>query len=715
MTGKFKITGMTCSACSAHVERAVSKLDGVENVSVNLLTGDMSVIFNEKIIEPQIKKAVKKAGYGIKSINDKQIQAETPENNELYNMRVRLIVSAVFAVPLVILAMSTMHHAGAANGLTQLLLTLPVVYMNRSYFISGFKKLILGSPNMYTLIAIGSGASIIYGVYALYKLIMGGHAMLYFESAAMILTLITAGKYLETNAKGKTSEAIAKLAGLAPDTAFVIRNGAESEIPISDLSVDDIAVVKNGMAVPSDGEIIEGNASFDESALTGESLSVDKGIGANVTGATVNVSGYVKIKITKTGGDTVLSQIIKLVEDASSTKAPIAKLADKVSGIFVPVVCGIALVTFVVWLIISRDVETALSAGVSVLVISCPCALGLATPTAIMAGTGKGAEYGVLIKSGEALETAHKINAVILDKTGTITEGKMSVSRIEPSQGISETDLLIKAASVERLSEHPISRAITAEAERRELNLTEASEFTAIAGRGIKAEINGIQYIAGNAVMMKDNGFNKINDSTLIYIADLSNHILYGGLEVTDTVRTGSKSAIEEFKRMDIDVYMLTGDNKKTAELTAELVGIKTENVIAEVMPQDKERKVAELTAAGKVTAMVGDGINDAPALVRADVGIAIAAGTDIALEAADIVLMKGDLNDAVSAVKLSRATMRVIKQNLFWAFIYNTIGIPLAALGLAVPMFAAAAMSLSSFTVVSNALRLKFFGKRLK
>ena len=705
MTGKFKVTGMTCSACSARVEKVVSKLDGVENVSVNLLTGDMIAVFNEKSIETQIIKAVRKAGYGIKTNDD--TQSETPKNNELQDMRVRLIVSAVFAVPLVILAMSTMHHAGAVNGFTQLLLTLPVLYMNRSYFISGFKKLISGSPNMDTLIAIGSGASIVYGVYALYKLIMGGHAMLYFESAAMILTLITVGKYLETNAKGKTSEAISKLARLAPDTAIVIRDGIETEIPLSELRVDDIAAVKNGMAVPSDGVIIEGNASFDESALTGESLPVDKTIGADVTGAAVNVSGYVKIRITRTGGATVLSQIIKLVEDASSTKAPIAKLADKVSGIFVPIVCGIALVTFVAWLIISRDIETALSAGVSVLVISCPCALGLATPTAIMAGTGKGAESGVLIKSGEALETAHKINAVILDKTGTITEGKMSVV------GMPDTDLLIKAASIERLSEHPISRAITAEAERRGLELTEATEFTAVAGRGIKAKFDGNQYIAGNAAMMKDNGFNI--DGTLIYIADVSNHILYGGLEVTDTVRAGSKAAVDEFKRMGIEVYMLTGDNKKTAEITAELVGIKPENVMAEVMPQDKERKVAELLASGKVTAMVGDGINDAPALVRADVGIAIAAGTDIALEAADIVLMKGDLNDAVSAIKLSKATMRIIKQNLFWAFIYNTIGIPLAAFGLTVPMFAAAAMSLSSFTVVSNALRLKFFGKRLK
>ena len=686
---------MTCSACSAHVERAVSKLDGVENVSVNLLTGDMNVIFNEKITESQIIKAVKKAGYGIKTDNAK------PENNELREMRYRLAVSVLHLIPLVMLAMYNMHSTNYYDGLTQFLLFLPIFYENRVYFSSGFKKLISGAPNMDTLIAIGAGASVAYSVYALYNY----HTTLYFESAGMILTFITIGKYLEMRAKGKTSEAIAKLAKLAPDTALVIRDGNEIEIPSADLLIGDIAVVKNGMAVPSDGVIIDGNASFDESALTGESVPADKMVGDSVTGATVNVSGYVKIRITKIGGDTVLSQIIRLVEDASSTKAPIAKLADKVSGIFVPIVCGIAVITFIAWLIISRDIETAMTAGVAVLVISCPCALGLATPTAIMAGTGKGAEYGVLIKSGEALETAHKINVVILDKTGTITEGKMSVV------GTPDADLLIKAASIERLSEHPISRAITAAASG--LPLADATEFTAIPGRGISAKLDGNQFITGNAAMMKDNGFD-VNDN-LIYVADITNHVLYGGIEVTDTVKPGSKSAVEEFTKLGIEVYMLTGDNKKTADIIAESVGIKSANVIAEVMPQDKERKVAELIAAGHSVAMVGDGINDAPALVRADVGIAIAAGTDIAVEAADIVLMKGDLGDAVTAVKLSRTTMRVIKQNLFWAFIYNTIGIPLAAFGIALPMYAAAAMSLSSVTVVSNALRLKFFGKRLK
>ena len=686
---------MTCSACSAHVERAVSKLDGVETVSVNLLTGDMSVAFNEKVTESQIIKAVKKAGYGIKT------DAAKPENNELREMRYRLAVSIVSLIPLVMLAMYNMHDVSYYDGLTQYLLFMPIFYVNSTYFSSGFKKLISGAPNMDTLIAIGAGASVAYSVYALYNY----HTTLYFESAGMILTFITIGKYLEARAKGKTSEAIAKLAKLAPDTAIVIRDGNEIEIPSADLLIGDIAIVKNGMAVPSDGVITDGSASFDESALTGESVPADKMVGDSVTGATVNVSGYVKIRITKIGGDTTLSQIIRLVEDASSTKAPIAKLADKVSGIFVPIVCGIAVITFIVWLIISRDIETAMTAAVAVLVISCPCALGLATPTAIMAGTGKGAEYGVLIKSGEALETAHKIDAVILDKTGTITEGKMSVV------GTPDMDLLIKAASIERLSEHPISRAITAAASG--LPLADATEFTAIPGRGISAKLDGNQFIAGNAAMMKDHGFD-VNDN-LIYVADVTNHVFYGGIEVTDTIKSGSKAAVEEFTRLGIDVYMLTGDNKKTAESIAESVGIKSANVIAEVMPQDKERKVAELIAAGHSVAMVGDGINDAPALVRADVGIAIAAGTDIAIEAADIVLMKGDLGDAVTAVRLSRATMRVIKQNLFWAFIYNTIGIPLAAFGMAIPMFAAAAMSLSSFTVVSNALRLKFFGKKLK
>lgn len=715
MTRKYKVTGMTCSACVAHVERSVSKLDGVEVVNVNLLTNDMNVTFNDKLSESQIIKAVKKAGYGIQD-STPDTDTNTNKNkktDDTHDMRVRLIVSIIFAVPLVILSMSTMHHADAVNGLTQLLLTIPVVYVNRSYFISGFKKLVSGAPNMDSLIAIGSGASVGYGVYALYKLILGGHAELYFESAATILTLITVGKYLEARAKGKTSEAISKLADLSPDTALVIRGGNEVEIPTGELSIGDIAIVKNGMAVPSDGEIVEGNASFNESALTGESLPVDKSIGDIVTGATVNVSGYVKIKVTKIGGDTVLSQIIRLVEDASATKAPIAKLADKVSGIFVPIVCGIAAVTLITWLIVNRDFETALSAAVSVLVISCPCALGLATPTAIMAGTGKGAEYGVLIKSGEALETAHKINAVILDKTGTITEGKMSVSHIESAENISESQLLTIAAAIERLSEHPISVAIVTEAEHKSLKLPEAYDFQTIPGRGITAKIEEIQYIAGNVSMMQEHGFNV--DGTFIYIADITNHIMYGGIEVTDTIKPSSKNAVEEFTKLGIDVYMLTGDNKHTAAKVAESVGITDDHVIAEVLPQDKERKVAELIESGHSVAMVGDGINDAPALVRADVGIAIAAGTDIALEAADIVLMKGDLNDAVTSIKLSRATMRVIKQNLFWAFIYNTIGIPLAALGLTGPMFAAAAMSMSSVCVVSNALRLKFFGKRLK
>ena len=701
----FNVTGMTCSACVARVEKAVSKLKGVTGVSVNLFTGGMKVTCGEIVSDSKIIQAVVNAGYGAEDHDNKRNGVKKSEAREILR---RLIVSLIFTVPLMIYAVLTMHRADGVTALTQLLMTLPVLYVNRVFYISGFKKLFERSPNMYSLIAIGSGASVLYGIYAAYKILLGGHASLYFESGAMILTLITAGQHLEAGVKGKTSEAIEKLKALAPETAVVIRGGAETEILLTELNEGDTVIVKNGTAVPSDGVILEGGGAFDESAVTGESVPVDKSAGDNVTGAALCVSGYVKIKITKVGGDTVLSQIIRLVEDASLSKAPIAKLADKVSGIFVPVVCGISAVTFAVWFIISLNIETALAPAVAVLVISCPCALGLATPAAIMAGTGKGAENGVLIKSGEALETAHKINAVLLDKTGTLTENKLAVTGIYAASDAetADSELLAVAAAVERMSDHPISKAITAEAERRGADIPPASDYKMTAGQGIEGDIGGIKYIAGNGKMMQSYGFTA--SGPYIYIADVTNNKLLGGVAVEDTIKSESRRAVESFIKSGIEVYMLTGDDRKTAEKTAAAVGIEPSRVFAEVLPQEKEKKVGELIGSGYCVAMIGDGINDSPALARADIGIAVAAGTDIAIEAADIILMKSDLNDAVTAVKLSRMTMRIIKQNLFWAFFYNAVGIPLAALGVMQPMFAAAAMSLSSVCVVTNALRLK-------
>jgi len=670
----FKVTGMTCAGCALSIEKAVAKIPGVESAAVNLLANTLHV--SGDFTFPQIKKAIKKAGYGLAEENKIKTNKE---------MLVRLIVSAFFAVPLMILAMTTMHDPGYTIGLTQLLLVLPVLYVNIDYFTNGFKRIFLRAPNMDSLIAIGSGASVIYSVYGLYN----AQTHFYFESAAMILTLVTAGKFFEDRAKNKTMEAVSKLASLVPDTAIILRSETEIEIPTNEIKSGDIAVVKNGSAVPADGVIIDGAASFDESALTGESVPVDKTVGSKVTGATINVAGYVKIRITKTGSDTVLSQMIKLVEDASAAgKAPISKLADKVSGVFVPVVCVIALAAFTMWMIINRNFGEALSAAVSVLVISCPCALGLATPTAIMVGMGKGAEYGILIKSGEALETAHKIDTVILDKTGTITEGKMAIINEPPDE------VLRIAAAIEMMSEHPIAKAIVEEAERRGLEIPRAEDFEMIPGMGVRGKVGGVQYMIG-----RGEGVN-------IYVT--TDDEIIGEIEISDTIKDGSKGAVYAFNKMDINVYMVTGDTKEAANKIAAMVGIKPEKVIAEVMPQDKERKVVEFMEKGRVTAMVGDGVNDAPALVRANVGMAVAAGTDIAASAADILLMKNGLDSVVSAIILSRAVMRIIKQNLFWAFIYNTIGIPLAAFGLTTPMFAAAAMSLSSLCVVLNALRLR-------
>ena len=758
MKQKFDVTGMTCSACSAHVEKSVAKVPGVRSVTVNLLSNNMAVDYDETASsDAAVIHAVEEAGYGA-SVHAgaassrpqaKAAPAADPMAAEIANMKRRLIVSFVFLIPLFYISMGHMmglplpHFLhGTENALvfafTQLLLTLPIAYVNRKYYQVGFKTLFKGAPNMDSLIAIGSAAAMIYGVVAIYMIGWGlGHGDtalveqysmdLYFESAGMILALITLGKFLETRSKGKTSEAITKLMDLAPKTALVEREGVEAEIPVEEVAVGDLLIVKPGASIPVDGEITEGSAAVDESAITGESIPVDKGPGDRVIAATINRSGYFKFRATKVGADTTLAQIVALVEDAANSKAPIAKLADKVSGVFVPVVICIAVIAAVTWLLLGHTVEFALSIGIAVLVISCPCALGLATPVAIMVGTGKGAENGILIKSAEALETAHTIDTVVLDKTGTITEGKPRVTDIRTADGLSETELLTIAASVEKPSEHPLSTAIVEEAARRNLSLRAVTGFEAVAGQGVAAEVGGVRYLAGNRRMMEENRI-ELGDfaekgetlsgegKTPLYFAGEGKAL--GVVAVADTVKPTSRAAIEAFGQMGVDVVMLTGDNKRTAAAIQKQLGIG--RVVAEVLPQDKEREVAKLQEQGRKVAMVGDGINDAPALTRADVGIAIGAGTDVAIESADVVLMKSDLLDAVTAIDLSRAVIRNIKQNLFWAFFYNSIGIPLAAgvffsvLGWKLnPMFGAAAMSLSSVCVVSNALRLKLFQQR--
>lgn len=756
MKQKFDVTGMTCSACSAHVEKAVSKVEGVRAVTVNLLSNNMAVEYDEAAVDaPQIIHAVEDAGYGASVHSAQPVrQAQKPVDHvqeEISNMKFRLVVSFLFMIPLMYVSMGHMAGLplprwlhGNANAVsfafTQFLLTLPILYVNRKYYKVGFKTLFKGSPNMDSLIAIGSTAAMVYGIIAIYMIGYGlGHGDsemvsrysmdLYFESAAMILALITLGKYLETRSKGKTSEAITKLMDLAPKTALVERGGTEIEIPVEEVAVGDMVIVKPGQSIPVDGEIAEGSSAVDESALTGESIPVEKHPGDRVIAATINKSGWFKFRATKVGGDTTLAQIIALVEDAANSKAPIAKLADKVSGIFVPVVIGIAVLAAAAWLVAGYSVEFALSTGIAVLVISCPCALGLATPVAIMVGTGKGAENGILIKSAEALETAHTINTVVLDKTGTITEGKPRVTDLVTAPGVEEDLLISAAASIEKPSEHPLAEAIVEEASARGLLLRGVTGFSAVAGQGIEARIDGKRFLAGNLKMMRENGvptdgFEQKGETlseqgkTPLYFA--AEGRMLGLVAVADTVKPTSRAAIDAFKSMGIDVVMLTGDNRRTAEAIRRQLGI--DRVVAEVLPQDKEREVSAIQQTGKKVAMVGDGINDAPALTRADVGIAIGAGTDVAIESADVVLMKSDLLDAVTAIELSRAVIRNIKQNLFWAFFYNTIGIPLAAgiffplFGLRLnPMFGAAAMSLSSVCVVSNALRLKLFQPRRK
>lgn len=753
MKEKYDITGMTCSACSAHVEKAVKKLEGMKNVSVNLLQNSMTVEYDESILTSQnIIDAVVDAGYGA-SLKDNgkstgssvQAKKENAVEKSAKDMKKRLISSLCFLVPLMYVSMGHMLGAPLPQilspefnplifALVQLFLTLPVMYINRKYFRNGFKTLFKGSPNMDSLIAIGSGASAVYSIYVIFKMaysmgfgdMMTAHHLamdLYFESAAMILTLITLGKYFEARSKKRTSDALTKLMNLAPKTAVVERNGEEIEIPSEQVTAGDIVIIKPGQSIPVDGIIVEGRGSVDQSAITGESIPEEKTVGSAVIGATVNKTGYFKFKATKVGEDTTLAQIIKLVEEAGGSKAPIAKLADKVSGVFVPIVITIAVITTAVWMILGYPFNFALTMGISVLVISCPCALGLATPTAIMVGTGKGAESGILIKSAEALETAHLINTVVLDKTGTITMGTPTVTDVIPVRGESPENLVSLALSLEKLSEHPLSDAIVKYGKETGAKILEAKNFFTKEGEGIGAEIEGRKILAGNLKMMHNNGIatDKAEEAasslaqegkTPLYFA--ADGKLLGIIAVADTIKPSSPQAVAEFEKMGIDVVMLTGDNAKTAEAIRKKAGVK--RVVAQVMPQDKAAEVQRLQKEGKKVAMIGDGINDAPALASADVGIAIGAGTDIAIESADVVIMKSDLLDGVNAVKLSKAVIKNIKENLFWAFFYNVIGIPIASgvfywAGLTLnPMIGAAAMSFSSVFVVSNALRLKFF-----
>ena len=757
MKQTFNVSGMTCSACSAHVEKAVCRLDGVAEVNVSLLTNSMQVTYDEDAASSEaIIAAVKSSGYGASlpqaaGTAAPVVRQEDVMAGELAQMKHRMVWSFAFLIPLFYISMGHMMGAplpgfltGMDNALafafTQLLLTLPIMYLNDKYYKVGFKTLLRGAPNMDSLIAVGSMAAVAYGVFAIYQIGFGlghgdgdlvakYHMDLYFESAGMILTLITLGKFLETRSKGKTSQAITRLMDLAPKTARVLREGGEMEIPVEEVRVGDRIVVRPGQAIPVDGTVTEGASAVDESALTGESLPVDKGPGDKVAAASINKSGSFVFEATRVGQDTTLAQMIRLVEEASSSKAPIAKLADKVAGVFVPVVMVIAAVTAIVWLAVTRSPEQALTAGVAVLVISCPCALGLATPVAIMVGTGKGAENGILVKSAEALETLHAIDTVVLDKTGTLTQGRPQVTDILPAAGVTESGLLGLAACLEAPSEHPLGAAIVEEAGARGLPRQPVERFAAVHGRGVEAVLGGRRCLAGNRAMMEEAGVDlsawedraqalAAQGKTPLYFA--KERSLLGLIAVADTPKATSRDAVAAFRSLGIDVIMLTGDNRRTADAIGAQLGV-TE-VLAEVLPQDKERKVSELQSQGRKVAMVGDGINDAPALARADVGLAIGAGTDVAIESADIVLMKSDLLDAAAAVELSRSTIRNIKENLFWAFFYNALGIPLAAgvffplLGWQLnPMFAAAAMSLSSVCVVSNALRLRFFKSKFR
>lgn len=735
------ISGMTCAACVRAVERSVNKLDGIIKAEVNLATEDLRVYYDPSRVRlSTIKETIKKAGYtpiDRKQNGDRDQEEKERESTKLFK---RFLLSAAFSIPLLVISMGHMvglplpsiinpHHNPINFGIIQLILVIPSVIAGERFYRVGFKSLFRGSPNMDSLIAIGTSAAILFGIFAIIQIANGNMDYakdLYFESAGTIITLILLGKHLEARTKGKTSEAIKKLMGLAPKTARIIQEEKEIEISIDEVEVGDIIVVRPGEKIPVDGVVLDGNTSIDESMLSGESIPVDKAAGDFVFGGSININGMIRFRAAKVGDDTALSHIVELVKRAQGSKAPIARMADIISGYFVPVVIGIAFLSAAAWLIGGKGILFSLTIFISVLVIACPCALGLATPTAIMVGSGKGAEYGVLIKSGEALETAHKINTIIFDKTGTITKGMPEVTDIYPID-IKEEELLMYAASCERASEHPLGKAIVKEGEKRGIQIKDVSDFSALPGHGIRARVLEKNILIGNLALMEENSIDTadIKDISDRYSSQgrtpmfvSVNNKLSGIIAVSDVVKENSKRAVQSLKNMGIEVGMITGDNNRTAMAIASQVGI--DMVFSEVLPQDKASKIKELQANGKKVAMVGDGINDAPALTQADIGIAIGSGTDVAIESADIILIRNDILDVVTAIKLSKATIRNIKQNLFWAFGYNTLGIPIAAGLLTLfngprlnPMIAAAAMSFSSVSVLLNALRLKRFNSK--